>query len=577
LTKESGPVISKDFSAKLQELDTEMALKKGKQGKTMESYVAEVQSSQEKSSEVEVVVEPISKLSGLNFGKGKGKDPAFGLVHHVLQAQDYDNLTGDEILVVPELLPDYLDKINTVKGLVVEKDVAEDLLEKVQVPLVYNLNKSTENMQENMVVTLDPESAQVLAGAGKKAAPDTEKVPETAKPGKEPESNIVFDIVGEAIPVVRSKIASKAEKGNAKPAGGQTKEMAGKPAAESAVSLGPAVPGAGAALTDLPDVQPAKEVKNEKEHKEPESKEKPETPVEPEAAAEKEIPETKKQNNGEVLQKTVTEFWQFLEVVGPEINPPNIDGVFVQIQSFYDVLKVNPDDLIKRKEQRQDFISKVLEQLKEILAKLQGKPLVLQGITKNPAAGNGDNDEFMEKVNVDLAIIDRIRNRESYRNVWYALGGVNNAREQSELKKIITSYGLRRSSTFKIYTTLATPIAAISVKSLLENEIDAVILDLDKLLEAFAIGSLDEGFSDFLTWLIRTVNTNKNNALLLIKEVTVSKDQVAALLNAGLHGFIMHYDDFKHMKQVVSSLEVKRVVKEKSKRGRRPKKLDYGF
>ncbi|HLD03921.1 MAG TPA: PEP/pyruvate-binding domain-containing protein, partial [Candidatus Dojkabacteria bacterium] len=216
LDKEPSPVISKDFSAKLQELDAEMAQKKGKQGKTMEGYVAEVQNyqgnsqqsqpalkplqPQEKPSEVEVVVEPLSKLSSLFSGKGKGKEPVFGLVHHVLKAQDYENLTGDEILVMPELLPDYLDKEKAAKGLIVEKDVGSELLEKVQIPLIYNLNKSAESIEENMVVTLDPESALVLSGAGKKVSQDTlknlpetaEKAPDATKPGKEPESNIVF-------------------------------------------------------------------------------------------------------------------------------------------------------------------------------------------------------------------------------------------------------------------------------------------------------------------------------------------------------------------------------------------------
>jgi phosphoenolpyruvate synthase/pyruvate phosphate dikinase len=294
--------------------------------------------------------------------------------------------------------------------------------------------------------------------------------------------------------------------------------------------------------------------------------------------------------------RTSADMWQIFNPSDPKVEKLHADGIFIDMGDYYKSAGLNPEYILGEPELKKEFMDGVVKNIAQVLETIQEKNALMQGSSltadelsklKGSENMNYDHKELRgaakfianpELLHLELEILDQVRNKEGLRNVWYSIPNVNIVEEQSEVKKIISSFGFRRSSTFKVVSQVSTPLAAISLKALIENDIDGIILDLDRLINAFISGQyhLDESLLRFLLWAVETLSSNKAKAYVINRTEKLDKDVIRALLDGGVENFILPEPELYTFKLLVSGLEVKKIEHVK-KRGRKRKKIDYGF
>ena len=138
---------------------------------------------------------------------------------------------------------------------------------------------------------------------------------------------------------------------------------------------------------------------------------------------------------------------------------------------------------------------------------------------------------------------------------------------------------MRRSSSFKLMAVVNSAYSGLSVKSLVENSnVDGIVVDVDNLMASFDIGKskFDVNMANFIRYILEIVNSNNAVSLLLNRSIEVSNDQVKLFLEHGLTQFITLAPKMVDQKLQVSDMELLRITKQK-KRGRKRKKIDFGF
>jgi hypothetical protein len=178
-----------------------------------------------------------------------------------------------------------------------------------------------------------------------------------------------------------------------------------------------------------------------------------------------------------------------------------------------------------------------------------------------------------------LDAIDSLRNKDMMRNLWYSFDNIALPEDLIKLKKIFTSKGFRRSSTFKLFLTVHNPHSMIALKGLLENDIDGVIIDLDLLIKEHAIPDTlnDEHLSAYVAHKIDQINKSKTISILLAAEESFEVATLKTMVKAGLTGVGLNLNQIYTIKPKVAAIETVKKVESKKKRGRKRKEVDFGF
>lgn len=445
--------------------------------------------------DIVVDVKPITELQQIAKGLSLPGKSNFGLAHFILNESDWLGLTGDEILILQKLNEEKLDIINSSRGLVLIEPLKEEQLQLIKVPVIHSLGDSSQGLRENEVITLNPETGEVLQGAGKVFKQKSVEAETTAQ--------------------------------------------------------------APANLFQLP-----KFIENEK------------TEVE-----------------------TSVDVWQRFNPASPVIEINHIDGVFLNMSDFYLSAGMTPEYILSETTLKQSFAQNVVDVLAPLLTSLERKVLIMQGhdlsyeqmanlkgsdkINFNNKAYSGAGRFVLEPklMQYELTILDELRNKLALKNIWFAIPKVNNETEQSEIKKIISTFGFRRSSTFKLLSVVASTIGALSVRALAENDIDGIVIDYDAVLSSFAGESAyknDANLQKFILWLSEAVNSRKCKPYLLMGKEKIDKEMVKQFMENGVNDFITEKEETYQFRLMISHMEIKRIEKKK-KRGRKKKEIDYGF
>jgi phosphohistidine swiveling domain-containing protein len=503
--------------------------------KSLDYYVDEIQKISEDTNKVVVDIKPVEELQLLTTGRAKGKGLVFGLIHIVFTDTDYSNLTGDEILVVNKIDPDMIGAINTAKGLIIQGEIDEEIIKEIKIPVILDVQDAFDIFQEGEVVTLRMWNGSIYMGAGKDNDADEKKNAKYAEAiveSKDPKDSIsdespkiisksdIFE-GAEIIPIDLPKTSQKVP-------------TLAKIEAEP--------------FDYADDKSPEKEVEVDVEKSMKFSQEQ---------KTEKKVQEVSMIEN--ILPKTVTDFWQVYLPGEMAIDTKNIDGLIVRVVDVIE--EYSPET----------FSKKLAERLVELLNKVDGKPLILI------SAGRGKKIE--EIVESELDAIDSLRNRDMMRNLWYSFDNISLPEDLIKLKKIFTSKGFRRSSTFKLFLTVHNPHSMISLKGLLDNDIDGVIIDLDMLIKEHAIPDTlnDEHLSAYVAHKIDQINKNKTVSILLAAEEKVEVTTLKIMVKAGLTGVGLNLNQIYGIKPKVAQIETVKKVENKKKRGRKRKEVDFGF
>jgi phosphoenolpyruvate synthase/pyruvate phosphate dikinase len=291
------------------------------------------------------------------------------------------------------------------------------------------------------------------------------------------------------------------------------------------------------------------------------------------------LPVTVYENENNVPIKTTGDFWQYLYMNPLQVEKRNSQGYYIPTSDMMRALGYSPVDMMGNKQLQEKYITEAAALIVEVLSLTHARHIILQSATADYKAEMGIEQRGLELLNIDLELILRLRNKENIRNVWLALGDVKNELDLIEAKKEITAGGMRRSSSFKLLSLINTSYAGLAVKSLVENSnVDGVIVDLDELVKSFGVGGskLDNNLANFVRYILEIVNTNNAVAFLIYRGIEVSNDQIKLFLDHGLTQFIAQAEGMVDKKLQVSDMELLRITKKK-KRGRKRKKIDFGF
>jgi phosphoenolpyruvate synthase/pyruvate phosphate dikinase len=484
---------------------------------------------------VVVDVKPIKELDSVIKGEsGSNKFSIYGLTKVVRKSYDLEDLTGDEILVFENISDKDVEFINKVSGAIVQGQIFPNLLTQITVPLVFGNSKLLEEIKDNSVVTIDGQTGKVYLGAGVKD--DKELAKESDK--KEIENEKIEKIPEEIIPLEEIE---------------PPKSMSVIPKRVELV-INDEVVDEGRLQKDL--------------------KEDLKTPI-PNKVYSVTIDESKEN----MPINSATEFWQTVDSKKIILDTKNAKGLFLCSDDLYKIFNADMGLVVSDSVAQKSFIKDCVRLIDEVIQKSNRMQLIFLSSSKDQLSQAGFLPRIDDFVNIDLEILGILRNDYGFRNIWYGFNDILTAEELFERKKNVTSEGMRRSVSFKLFACLKESYPLFGIKNIVENNnIDGVIIDVDGLMQKFAGGKreLDDVVVNLIKYVLSFINTNNKLVFLLNNNIGIAPQQIKQMLEAGLNYFVTASNNLMNFKLAFVDQEVSRIERRK-KRGRKKKVIDFGF
>ncbi len=268
-----------------------------------------------------------------------------------------------------------------------------------------------------------------------------------------------------------------------------------------------------------------------------------------------------------------SEYWQ---IINPE-NPLVLEktkGIYYRISEVLKTLDIDHYELVRNKPLQRKFIefcSGYFEQFKS-----SGQILIVLDIA------SGARETLAEEglLELQIDIIKYLRNKIRLKNVSLILPDTRNEQELASMKKLITANGLRRSATFGVYCEVSSPLAVISVQKIINDGVDGLILDLDKLLINLAVEDnyrLSPEITGFVTEVVEKISSSAIPVYLAVNNVSLTEDNMERFIESGLIKFIFTEAKIKELGLILANMEVKLLTKNIAKKGRKKKSIQYGY
>ena len=277
---------------------------------------------------------------------------------------------------------------------------------------------------------------------------------------------------------------------------------------------------------------------------------------------------------------STNEFWQVLDNIEILVDYRNCKGILVDVDFLLQVFSTDLKDLLKNSEYKQKFLNKCELFFNDLISMAGNNQIMLVSLSKKTLSGFGLLESAEDFINIDLELLSTLRNKYGFRNIWYCFNDVHDGKELAEYKKNITTLGMRRSVSFKIFACLKESYPLFSIKNIVENNnLDGIIIDLDSLITNFVganVHMLDDTIINLLNYVLNISNSN-NCIVFLQNNLTILEPHyIKQLLENGLMYFVMPTEKLLEAKLNIVDQEVARLIKKK-KRGRKKKKIDFGF
>ncbi len=178
-----------------------------------------------------------------------------------------------------------------------------------------------------------------------------------------------------------------------------------------------------------------------------------------------------------------------------------------------------------------------------------------------------NNKELLKRV---LMIVKRLRNVYKKRNVDLAIHSPQNSTLVSDFKKSLSSIGLRRTSTFRVYAIIDTPTEVIMADEILDSKIDGLVLNMPRIvrvMQGFDINDIDArynlGVNSAYKIVDAVVDVTRNTPRRVIVMTEGSKDLIKYSVQMGVYGVSVNYKDIKESRKLVSDEEAKLILGKK--------------
>lgn len=526
--------------------------------KVVENLVVEKPAEIEK---IEVDIKPIKDLKTIVKGEsGQSKDVTFGILKVVKKSFDLEDLTGDEILAFDNITFRDIEFINKVRGAVVQGIVYSDLLKLIAVPVIYGNSKLLEQVVDNSVVTIDGENGKLFTGAGIKNGGAALKNDVVIDVPHKPTETIVEE------PEIEDEIVKKDELMEEK-----SKEVAPHEdifekniEAHDEVKAQAEVKGYPSEIFAPPSLKTeAPQAEN----------------VETAEISEKNYSVSIDEKSDNHLINSSTEFWQIIDSRRIILDLKNAKGIFIPFDEIYKIIGMDLKNVLSDSKEQKDFIKRCVNLINEVIEKSGNLQVMLLSASRNSLVEQELESRVDDLINIDLEVLSILRNEFGFRNIWYGFNDISNVDELTERKKNVTSEGMRRSVSFKLFAVLNKSYPLFGIKSIVENNnIDGIIIDLDGLVKDFAggKGQMDDIVVNLLKYVLSFVNTNNKLVFILNFDIAILPQHIKQLLDAGMTHFVTASKNLMNFKLNFVDQEVSRIERRK-KRGRKKKVIDFGF
>lgn len=175
-----------------------------------------------------------------------------------------------------------------------------------------------------------------------------------------------------------------------------------------------------------------------------------------------------------------------------------------------------------------------------------------------------NNPELLNRV---VKIVKRVRNVYKKRNVSMALHAPMNEDTMKEFKKVLSSEGLRRTSSFRVYAILDNPSEIILADDILGTKIDGLILNMPRIvrqMQGFKVDDTESRYDLSRNSVFRVVDNvldvAKGQDCKIIAVVEDSKPLLRHCVQSGIYGVSVKPEDIVEARKVVSEEEAKVIL-----------------
>ncbi len=298
-----------------------------------------------------------------------------------------------------------------------------------------------------------------------------------------------------------------------------------------------------------------------------------------------ELAKVKKQQAEKPLIKTATKvFLNTLSVKGSHTllnSLPQSDGVCVfPIENIYRELGIHPEAFIAEGK-RVELIDAIRAKISDIAEVNHGNPVMVSVGSMNVSeyvklekSGNFEDTgegtltqtsrglvrliHHVKEVNAVLRAIRRVRNVDGWRTVSIALDYPASPSYVAEFKKMLTTAGLRRSSTFKLYLSLSTPSEAMITEDFMKAGVDGVIIDTEQLTKhMMALSPYDPSVIKIIEAIRSAVGGQQ-----AILQVPKDHDELLKkVFKLDFYGYAVQGGELTDFRETVAKMEAERVFK----------------
>jgi len=305
-------------------------------------------------------------------------------------------------------------------------------------------------------------------------------------------------------------------------------------------------------------------------------------------------------NNESQFLQTATKLYVNLAdySIAKEIAQKHIDGVgLLRAEFMMAEIGTHPKKILVEKREN-DFIDKLSGKMASFCEAFNPRPVVYRATDfktneyrslkggdlyepkeANPMLGFRGAYRYIvdEKVfEMELAAIKKVRNKMGFKNLWLMIPFVRTPEELLQVKKIVTSNGLARSSNFKLWMMVEIPSNVIMLEEFLKVGIDGVSIgsnDLTMMIlgtdrDNNEVASVFDERNPAVLWALeKTVKT------CLKEKVTCSicgqgpseyPDLVEELVEYGITSISVNPDVIGRTRELIYNAEAKLVSKSKS-------------
>jgi len=281
-----------------------------------------------------------------------------------------------------------------------------------------------------------------------------------------------------------------------------------------------------------------------------------------------------------------------------DIAKKDVDGVgLLRAEFMIAQIGTHPQKLIQEGKQ-EIFIDKMTKGLLSFCKEFSPRPVVYRATDfksneyKNLEGGKNFEPEesnpllgfrgafryisMPEVFELELEAIKRVRNKHGYKNLWLMIPFVRTPKELLEVKRIISSYGLTRGASFKLWMMVEIPSNFILLKSFIDVGIDGVSigsndltmlvlgLDRDNAEIAHGFNEMDPAVLYALRKTIKTCNKYNITSSICGQAPSQYPELLEKLVSWGITSISLNPDALDRGRELIAWAE-KQDVKRRSK------------